>query len=244
MENKGWIKLHRSLRKNPFMKKPAYRSIWIELLLEANHEKRDILWKGKRITINPGQFTCGLKQLSDWTGVPRGTCKRVLDLFKTETMIEIQTSNQFSLITVLNWEEYQSVETPNETTMKRHRNASETPVKTPKECKNERMEEIKTERHIDFLLNIPEDVIKEFSKEFNVYEQGIRGKGKDLYNYCKAKGKLYKDYKAFLRNAVKKDFGLRPIEPPKPWEIHHEVDRGGLQKLQEMKKGLNFSFEK
>lgn len=63
---------------------------------------------------------------------------------------------------------------------------------------------------LEFLQNIPDDVIQDFSNEFNVYEKGIRGKADDLYNYCLAKGKRYKNYKAFLRNAVKKDFGLRP----------------------------------
>lgn len=242
--DKGWIKLHRSLRKNPFMKKPAYRSVWIELLLEANHEKRDIIWKGKRITINPGQFTCGAKQISASTGVPRGTVERIMKCFKNEEQIEIETSPVFSLITIKNWHLYQTSEEQNEEQMRNERGTDEERMRTPKECKNETMKEIKKERHIDFLLDIPDEVIKEFSKEFNVYEQGIRGKAKDLYNYCKAKGKLYKDYKAFLRNAVKKDFGLRPIEAPKPWEVHQEVDRGGLQKLQEMKKGLNFSFKK
>lgn len=226
------------------MDKPAYRSIWIELLLEANHNKRDILWKGKRITINPGQFTCGAKQLSKSTGVPRGTVERILKCFKNEEQIEVETSNVFSLITVKKWNEYQSSEEVNEEQVRNKRGTSEEQVRTPKECKNEIMKECKKDRHVDFLLNIPDETIKEFSKEFNVYEQGIKGKGKDLYNYCKAKGKLYKDYKAFLRNAVKKDFGLRPIEPPKPWEVHQEVDRGGLKKLEEMKKGLNFSFKK
>jgi len=217
------------------MKKPAYRAVWIELLLEANHESRDILWKGERITIKPGQLTCGLKQLSEWTGVPRGTCKRILDLFKSETMIEIQTSNQFSLITVKNWEQYQSTETQNETTMKRQRNASETPVKTPKECKNVRIKELKKENHINFLLNIPAEVIAEFSKEFNVYEQGIRGKGKDLYNYCKAKGKQYKDYKAFMRNALKRDFGERK---PEDIELQERI------KATQMKSNQSSTFAK
>lgn len=136
----GWIKIYRKLRDNPYMRKPAYRAVWVELLLEAQHEGRDIIWKGRRTTLNPGQLTCGLKQLSDWTGVPRGTCKRILDCFKSETMIETQTSNKFSLITIINWSDHQKSETQNETVMKRKRNASETLVKTPKECKNEKNE--------------------------------------------------------------------------------------------------------
>ncbi len=148
--------MHRKLRDNPYMNKPAYRAIWIELLLEAEHgmkfikgkwvkkeekEMKSVIWKGKRIYLKPGQLTCGLKQLSKWTGVPRSSCKRVLDCFKTETMIETQTSNKFSLVTINNWEVHQQNETQNETVMRRQWDASETPVDPPKECKNDKNEE-------------------------------------------------------------------------------------------------------
>ena len=64
---------------------------------------------------------------------------------------------------------------------------------------------------LDFLMNIPKDVIDEFSIKYNVYEQGIKEKAEDLFDYCESKGKKYKNYKAFLRKALKKDFGLRKI---------------------------------
>lgn len=90
---------------------------------------------------------------------------------------------------------------------------------------------------LEFLNNLPGEVIKEFSEKFNCYEIEIRGKAEDLYNYCLAKGKKYKDYKAFLRNAVKKDFGIRRKEPPKAWEKpeNKEKSEEGLKKLKELK---------
>ena len=65
-------------------------------------------------------------------------------------------------------------------------------------------------KSLKYLLNIPLDDIKEFSDKFNCYEKLIKSKADDLYNYCKAHGKYYKNYKALLRNAIKKDFGERP----------------------------------
>jgi hypothetical protein len=137
--NQGWIKLHRKLRDNPWMSRPAYRSVWIELLLEAQHQSgKKIIFKGKSQTLLPGQLTTGLKQLSQWTGVPRGTVQRILKTFKNETMIETLTSNEFTLVTLLNWESYQNDETPNETPVKLQRNSNETPVGPPKECNNDK----------------------------------------------------------------------------------------------------------
>jgi len=239
MEDKSWIKLYRKIKEKGWYQNSKYVHLWVHILFRANHEEKEFMFNGSIHKTKRGEFITGRKALSSETGIAESTIEDILKLFENEGQIQQQKNNKFRLITVLNYEKFQDKQQPanNQPT------SSQQPADTNK---NLRIKELKnnTERHIDFLLNIPEEVIKDFSKEFNVYEQGIRGKGKDLYNYCKAKGKLYKDYKAFLRNAVKKDFGLRPIEAPKPWEIHHEVDRGGLQKLQEMKKGLNFSIKK
>lgn len=60
-----------------------------------------------------------------------------------------------------------------------------------------------------FLTNILDDDLKELTTTFNCSKTQIKNKGEDLFNYCKAKGKVYKDYKALLRNALSKDFGRR-----------------------------------
>lgn len=232
---------------------PHIREIWDYLLREANHSDN----KYSGFEVKRGQLFRTYKDIREalhWQVGYRkmmyseNHTKKAMKFLREHLMIATTKELGGVLITVLNYAKYQdpkNYERTNESTYERTIAEPMRNQPLPDNNKNERIKELnKLERHIDFLLNIPDEVIKDFSKEFNVYEQGIRGKGTDLYNYCKAKGKLYKDYKAFLRNAVKKDFGLRPIEPPKPWEIHHEVDRGGLQKLSEMKKGLNFSFNK
>lgn len=83
--------------------------------------------------------------------------------------------------------------------------------------REERREEAapdRPERHLGYLLEIPKEDINELEKKYNVYEQGIRGKAEDLHNYIIAKGKThtYKNYKAFLMNALKRDFGIRKPE--------------------------------
>ena len=98
----------------------------------------------------------------------------------------------------------------------------------------------KPERHISYLLNIPKEDIEEFKGKYNVYDDGIKGKAEELHNYCKAKGKVYKDYKAFLSNALKKDFGLKKVvaKPVVMVEITEEQRQANVKKLAEMKKTL------
>lgn len=90
----------------------------------------------------------------------------------------------------------------------------------------------KPERHLSYLLEIPEEDLTELEKKYNVYREGIKGKAEDLHNYIQAKGKThtYKNYKAFLMNALKKDFGLRKPE---------EVER--LERLREHQKASTVS---
>lgn len=192
----GWIKIHRKMRDNPYMSKPAYRSIWIELLFEAEHgmklvnkkwvkkdekEMKSVLFKGQRIYLKPGQLTCGAKQLSEWTGVPRGTVERILKTFKNEEMIEVQTSNEFSLVQIVNWESYQNNEEQSEERVRNQRGTSEEPVRTPKECKNEKNEEsgeVEKKEKTQTVTKSPTH--KDFS--FDHLEQAIEEKN-DLYEY-------------------------------------------------------------
>jgi hypothetical protein len=70
------------------------------------------------------------------------------------------------------------------------RTPKETPLKNKKE----------------YLLNIPDEDIREFTNRFDASEKGIRSKGEDLDNWCEANGKRKKDYRKFLLVALKKDF--------------------------------------
>lgn len=60
-----------------------------------------------------------------------------------------------------------------------------------------------------YLMNIPVDDMKYMVKEYSVTARQVEDKAEDLYNWAESKGKKYKDYKLFLYNALKKDFGKR-----------------------------------
>lgn len=151
MDNLGWIKLHRKLLDNPYMRRPAYLSVWMHLLLHAQHDSsQSIIFKGERIMLRPGQLACGRKQLSEWTGVSEGTVQRILKTLKNEQQIEQQTSSEFRLITILNWGSYQKSEQLNEQPVNNERTTSEQPVNTIQECKKIRMKEEKKESPLIF----------------------------------------------------------------------------------------------
>jgi phage replication O-like protein O len=67
----------------------------------------------------------------------------------------------------------------------------------------------KKDSHINYLKDIPQEDIEHFRQTFKCDISNIKTKANSLYDYCKAKGRIYKNYKAFLSNALRKDFGER-----------------------------------
>lgn len=136
----GWIKLHRKILDSPTFRRPAYRALWIEILLRADHSgTAQVTFHGQLVTLKPGQFTTGAYQLAEATGVPRGTVERVLKCFKGEERVRIESDRQCSMITVLKWNEYQG----DEEQMRNVRGTNEERMRTKQEYKNERMKEKK-----------------------------------------------------------------------------------------------------
>lgn len=63
----------------------------------------------------------------------------------------------------------------------------------------------KKEPSLSFLEKLSEELKNELSDKYQISSRGIQSKATDLLLYCKQKGKVYKDYKAFLENAIRKD---------------------------------------
>ena len=213
--NTGWVKLYRKIFDNPYMNKPTYLSVWIWILSHAEHGKKlvgkkwidkseeempSIIWKGKRRYLKRGEFTFGEHRIAKDTGIPRPTVHRILFCFvETEHQIEIERSNKFSVGIVLNWDKYQQNEQQNEQQMNIKRTSNE------HVAKNDKNVEKKTYVSPEYLLSIPSEDIEQLSKDMGISEFTIKEKGKSLFDYCEAKGKQYKNYKAFLRNCLRKD---------------------------------------
>ena len=115
MSDCGWIKLYRSILNNPFMRSVDVLGTWVYILLNVAYQPEDVVFEGKRITLQPGQGIFKLRQMAKELGVSRSTLHRTIMLFKSETQIETQTTPRNTLISVVNWEKYQIVGTQNGT---------------------------------------------------------------------------------------------------------------------------------
>lgn len=213
MGRTGWFKFHRQIFDNPICTKDAeHFFVWCYLLAEAEFEDGErVLFQNEEITLKKGQLLRTINQIANDLHIKEMKVYRILKLLENEKQIVKQTSNKNTLITVLNWEKYQSCEKPNEepmkneckTDVKQMKNECKTDVKPSyynKECNNERMKEYnicsnsddlnETEKPKKNKTKLTEEENEELVKNFEI-----------IYNsYPKKVGKAsgFKVYKQWL----------------------------------------------
>lgn len=135
-EMESWIKLHRKFESWEWYDDPKTKSVFIHLLLKSNWI--DEPWKG--ILIKRGQCVTGRKKLSIALGISEQSIRTCLDKLKSTNEITIESTNDYSIITICNYDKYQSLEkTPNQrinqpkrrrvTTLKEYKEDKENTIK-------------------------------------------------------------------------------------------------------------------
>ena len=136
-EKNGWVKLHRKMLDNPIIMKDAeHLAVWMYLLLNATHAEYPALFKGKKITLLPGQLITGCISIGKQLSITESKVRRILNDFIIDGQIDRQTSNKNSLITILNWDVYQNFDGQNDNQVTDKRRTSDGQVTTNKKNKN------------------------------------------------------------------------------------------------------------
>ncbi|MBM7633863.1 DNA-binding transcriptional regulator YhcF (GntR family) [Geomicrobium sediminis] len=117
----GYIKDHRKeLESDIWMMPPHYHRIWQYLKYSANHQDKRIPFDDWFITIKAGQHLTSIRKIAKGVGwYERGqfkelnpkTVSKVLEWLVNQKMITVsngQSNNKYTLVTLLNWESYQT----------------------------------------------------------------------------------------------------------------------------------------
>lgn len=130
MEDIGWISIHRKIQESNIWDVPEpfdRRSAWVDLLLSVNHEDNRFFFDGKIITVKRGQKITSIRKLAEhWKWSVKKTMG-YLNLLEMEQMITKESDRKKTLITIVNYEEYQDRGNTKETQRKRKGNTEETP---------------------------------------------------------------------------------------------------------------------
>jgi len=100
--------------------------------MDANWEPKTTLFNKKLITVDRGQIVYGRKVYSERLGISEAKLRRYCDLLKLEGMINQQITSRYSLLTVLNYDQYQDKSQP----IASQSPANNQPIATSKQVNN------------------------------------------------------------------------------------------------------------
>ena len=204
-------------------KEPNVLTVFIHLLLTANYE--DKKWQG--ILIKRGQLITSYKHLSEQLSGKKGTLsthqvRLCLKKLKSTGEVASQSTNEYTLMTINNYNRYQDYGKPQPSQTTSGRQADDKRTATTKQYNN-----INKEREHLLLKDVKEvhgqstDVIarKPYSKLEDITEEDeknvallykvprsfVKSSLENLRNHCESKGKSYKNYLSELKIFVKGD---------------------------------------
>jgi hypothetical protein len=109
--HRGYVKLWRRLKDSDFWQSEKFSGpqAWVDLLMLANHKDTFFKARGQRIEVKRGQVAYSEVTLSNRWKWSRGKTRRFLQELSSKTVQQIvqQKNNLTTLITILNWEQYQ-----------------------------------------------------------------------------------------------------------------------------------------
>lgn len=104
----GYIKFYREWLDNPIISRDSdYLAVWLYLLTNALHTSTEIYFNGKKTMLLEGQLIVSCREIYEGLKIERNKLDRILKSFKNEELIEQQTNNHKTLITLNMWDFYQ-----------------------------------------------------------------------------------------------------------------------------------------
>lgn len=156
-----WVKLYEKIEDSSIYHDSELVHLWIHLLIKASKFGNTFPWNDGEKKVKPGELVTGRKKLHLETGISESKIQRALKRFERCNMIEQQTCNKYRLITILNWDRYQSSE--QQTNNKRTCNEQ---VTNKERTGNEHNQERKKERKEKEEINKPDSVTDQTWKDF------------------------------------------------------------------------------
>lgn len=120
--NQGWISINRSILNHWIWHDEKYFRWWITILLTVNHESKKFPVSNEIFICNPGESFRSIEDWSNQFGCSKKTVFKFFELLKNDGMIATKTvgkgNRRKHLLTVVNWQKYQQMETKNYTERK------------------------------------------------------------------------------------------------------------------------------
>lgn len=140
----GFIKVHRQMVQWGWYKDPVVKVLFLHFLLTANF--KDMEWMGR--TIKSGQLVTSNNHLAEDLGLSVQQVRTALKKLKKTGEITSESTNKYTVITLVNWGKYQFFESQATSKITNEQQASNNQItneqqqrkniKNNKECKEEK----------------------------------------------------------------------------------------------------------
>jgi hypothetical protein len=220
----GWISLYRSIQNTDFWLSERFTKAqaWIDLLLLANRQPKTLFIRGIQVTVEKGCLAYATITLAKRWGWNKRTVSNFLKSLNKRQMIHSKTNNICTFITIRNYEDYQNSaqQTAHQsaqqsgnrmhTNNNRDKEDKENNINTEREKKQKKLSpKSLKEKTIQYLEALPEADTDYFLSWYKIDKNKLEVKVAALTDYCRMHNKGYHNPKAFLRNAIAKDYGKR-----------------------------------
>lgn len=182
--NNGFIALSRTLLESEVFASQKMLKIWIWCLLKANHKSRFVplkIGKGETaVKVERGQFLFGRFKAEEELFIDGSTIYKIMQKLEQIGNIEIKSSNQYSIITISNYNDYQNI---NNYKVTSNEQPSNNQVTTNEQQSN-------TNKNVNNVKNVKNKDIS-FDTFWAVYDKKV-GKPKCEKKWCKLNGEIQK----------------------------------------------------
>ena len=160
----GWIKLHKKIKEWEWYKDGPCFKLFMHCLLSAQYEPS----RYQGYEIQAGSFVTGRMVLSAQSGLSEQHVRTAMLKLENTGELTIKKTNKFSIITVVKWNEYQTINQP----ITNNQPTDNQQITTYKEYKNIRKKELKTDTDSSF---------DEFWKAYPKDRIGSKDKARSAY---------------------------------------------------------------
>lgn len=103
----GFVKLHRKILDSAVFDNPILLKVWIWCLCKATHTERTQIVGKQIVELKKGQFIFGRLKHAEVLKMHDRTLYDYMKMLEKLGQISIESNNKFSVVTVINWEQYQ-----------------------------------------------------------------------------------------------------------------------------------------
>lgn len=182
-KNNNWVKIHREIFDWEWYKDHKAFKLLLFLILKSNYKAKR--WCG--IEIERGQLVTSLDHLRSDTGLSLQEVRTNLERFINSNVITKESTNNYTLITLVNYEKYQSTIDIGNTQITDKEHSNNIQLTTTKESKEIKISTTTTK------LKTNLDLINSIAKKLNKSTDIIISKIPDFVNYCFDINKQHKD---------------------------------------------------